>query len=219
MKKALYGLKQAPQAWFSKIESYFINEGFERCLSDPTLFTKKSEYGGILIVSLYVDDLIFIGNNEQMFAQFKNSMKEEFDMSDLGCMKYFLGVEVMQSSVGVFISQRKYANEILERFGMEHCKPVKNPIVPGNRLAKGEGGTKIDSTTYKQMVGSLMYLTATRPNLMYVVSLIAHFIEAPTMLHQQAVKRMFRYLKGTTELGIFYKKGGEERLLAYSDSD
>ena len=190
LRKALYGLKQAPRAWFSKIESYFIKEGFEKCLSDHTLFTKKSEDGGILIVSLYVNDLIFTGNNEQMFEKFKDSMKEEFDMSDLGYMKYFLGVEVVQSSVGIFISQKKYAKETLERFGMEYCKPVKNPIVPGSRLTK-DGGTEIDSTTYKQMVGSLMYLTVTRPDLMYVVSLIARFMEAPTVLHQQAVKRVF----------------------------
>ena len=82
-------------------------------------------------------------------------MKEEFDMSDLGCMNFFLGVEVVQSSIGIFISQKKYAKETLERFGKEYCKPVKNPIVPGSRLAKDEGGTKIDSTTYKKMVGSL----------------------------------------------------------------
>lgn len=159
-------------------------------MSDHTLFTKKDENGGILIVSLYVDDLIFTGNNEQMFVKFKSSMKKEFDMSDLGCMKYFLGVEVVQSSAGIFIGQKKYTNEVLERFGMEHCNPVKNPIVPGSKLAKDEGGTKIDSTVYKQMVGSLMYLTATRPDLMYVVSLIARYMEAPIVLHQQAVKRV-----------------------------
>lgn len=219
LKKALYGLKQAPRAWFSKIESYFIKEGFERCLSDHTLFTKKGKDGGTLIISLYVDDLIFTGNNKQMFEEFKSSMKEEFDMSDLGCMKYFLGVEVVQSSAGIFISQKKYANEVLERFGMEQSNSVKNPIVPGNRLSIDEGGTRINSTVYKQMVGSLMYLTATRPDLMYVVSLIARFMEAPTVLHQQAVKRVFRYLKGTTELGILYRKGGEGSLFAYSDSD
>ncbi|XP_062020877.1 secreted RxLR effector protein 161-like [Rosa rugosa] len=102
---------------------------------------------------------------------------------------------------------------------MERCNPVKNPIVPGCRLVKDEGGTRVDPTAYKQMVGSLMYLTATRPDLMYVVSLISRFMEAPTELHQQAIKRIFRYLKGTAELGIFYKRGGEESLVAFSDSD
>ncbi|XP_024171543.1 uncharacterized mitochondrial protein AtMg00810-like [Rosa chinensis] len=169
-----------------------------------------------------------------MFEQFKSSMKREFDMSDLGRMKYFLGVEVVQSSAGIFISQKKYANDVLERFGMEWCNPVKNPIVPGCRLVKDEGGIRVDATAYKQMVGSLMYLnataykqmvgslmylTATRLDLMYVVSLISRFMEAPTELHQQAVKRIFRYLKGTAEMGIFYKRGGEESLVTFSDSD
>ncbi|KAH9656846.1 hypothetical protein KPL70_022833 [Citrus sinensis] len=154
-----------------------------------------------------------------MFEQFKKSMKQEFEMSNLGRMKYFLRLEVVQGLVGIFISQRKYANEVLERFGMEHCNPVKNHIVPGCRLVKDEGGAKVNSTTYKKMVGSLMYLTATRPDLMYVVSLISRFMEALTELHQQVVKRIFRYLKGTTEMGILYKKGCEENLVAFSDSD
>ncbi|XP_050369275.1 uncharacterized mitochondrial protein AtMg00810-like [Argentina anserina] len=207
------------KAMVQEIQAIERMEGFERCLSDHTLFTKNCAGGGILIISLYVDDFIFTGNNEHMFEKFKSSMKEEFDMSHLGCIKYFLGVEVVQNSIGIFISQKKYVNEVLERFGMERLNSVKNPIVPGSRLAKDEGGIKVDSTTFKQMVGNLMYLTATRPNLMYVVNLIARFMEVPTVLHQQALKRVFRYLKRTTELGILYKKGGEESLFAYSDSD
>jgi hypothetical protein len=218
LKKALYGLKQAPRAWYSKLKSFFIKEGFQRCSSEHTLFTKAEEGGKFLVVSVYVDDLIYSGNDETMFKRFKHSMKQEFDMSDLGRMKYFLGVEVVQGSEGIFINQRKYANEVLERFGMEHCNPVKNPVVPGFKLGKDEDGTSVDATTYKQMVGSLMYLNATRPDLAYVLSLISRFMERPTKLHQQAIKRVLRYLKGTAELGIFYKRG-EEKLMAYSDSD
>jgi len=172
-----------------------------------------------LIVSLYVDDLIFTGNNIAMFERFKNSMKQEFDMSDLGRMKYFLGVEVMQNSERIFINQRKYANEVLERFSIRNCNPVKNPIIPGFKLVKDEGGVSVGATTYKQMVGSLMYMTATRPDLGFMVSLISKFMERPTELHQQVVKRVLRYIKGTTELGIFYKRGEEEKLVAYLDSD
>ncbi|RVW38412.1 Retrovirus-related Pol polyprotein from transposon TNT 1-94 [Vitis vinifera] len=138
LKKALYGLKQAPRAWYSRIEAYFIKEGFERCSCDHTLFIKTGDGGKILIVSLYVDDLIFTGNDESMFVKFKNSMKLEFDMTDLGKMKYFLGVEVLQNSEGIYISQRKYAKEVLERFGMEKSNSVKNPIVPGDRLTKNK---------------------------------------------------------------------------------
>jgi hypothetical protein len=118
LRRALYGLKQAPRAWYSRIEGYFIKEGFEKCYCEHTLFVKTKDGGKILIVSLYVDDLIFIRNNEDMFERFKESMKKEFAMSDLGKMKYFLGVEVIQDHYGIFINQKKYAHEVLERFGM-----------------------------------------------------------------------------------------------------
>lgn len=218
LKKALYGLKQAPRAWYKKLESYFIKEGFERCPSEHTLFT-KSEDENFLIVSVYVDDLIFTGNDITMIERFKRSMKQEFEMSDLGKMKYFLGVEVVQSNAGIFINQRKYANEVLERFNMKNCNPVRTPIIPGFKLVKDDTGTGVDATTYKQMVGSLMYLTTTRPDLAFVVSLISRFMEKPTELHQQAVKRVLRYIKGTADLGIFYKFSGEDKVMAYSDSD
>ena len=115
LKKALYGLKQAPRAWYNKIESYFMKEAFKRCRNEHTLFT-KIEGENFLVVSVYVDDLIFTGNEEAMFKKFKSSMKQEFDMFDLGKMKYFLGVEVVQDSGGIFIDQKKYSNKILERF-------------------------------------------------------------------------------------------------------
>ncbi|XP_050908121.1 uncharacterized mitochondrial protein AtMg00810 [Lathyrus oleraceus] len=210
---------EAPRAWFNKIESYFFNEGFERSTSDHTLFTKKEGGRDVLIMNLYVDGLIFRGSSEKMFQEFKSSMKREFEMTDLGCMRYFLGVEVTQNSNGIFICQRKYVNEVLEMFGLQNCSSVTNPIVPGCKLTKDAGGLKVDATTYKQMVGSLMYLTATRPDLVYVVSLVARFLEAPTTMHQQTMKRVLRYLRGTTELGLCYKREGEENLVAFCDSD
>ena len=169
LKKALYGLKQAPRAWFSRIEGYFTKEGFEKSCHEHTLFIKRKE-SKILIVSLYVDDLIFTSNDFLMMQSFKNSMKKEFEMTDLGEMKYFLGVEVRQTEKGIHIGQRKYAREILERFGLGDCNGVKNPMVPGSKLSKEDGGEQCDATLFKQMVGSLMYMTTTRPDLMYCVS-------------------------------------------------
>ncbi|CAL2276266.1 unnamed protein product [Prunus armeniaca] len=219
LKKALYGLKQAPRAWFSRIEAYFVNEGFEKCHSEHTLFVKVSKEGKILIVSIYVDDLIFTGDDESMIEDFKNSMMNEFDMSDLGRMRYFLGIEVLQRDDGIFICQKKYAMEVLRRFGMEESNSVLNPVVPGFKVCKDADGVKVDATFFKQVVGSLMYLTATRPDLMFVVSLISRYMGQPTELHLQAAKRALRYLKGTTDFGIFYKKGGSENLVAYANSD
>lgn len=121
LKKAFYGLRQAPRAWYSKIESYFSTENFEKCSHEPTLFVKHRGKGKILIVSLYVDDLIYIVNDEELTEAFKQFMKEKFAMTGLGKMKYFLGVEVSQCDQGIFIHQQKYVSEILTRFCMEDC--------------------------------------------------------------------------------------------------
>jgi hypothetical protein len=219
LRKALYGLKQAPRAWYSRIEACFTREGFEKCPNEHTLFTKSKE-GKILLVSLYVDDLIFTGNDKSMFDEFKKSIMLEFNMSDLGKMKHFLGVEVKQCADGIFICQKRYAREVLARFDMESANAVKNPIVPGIRLSKNEGVVRVDETLFKQVVGSLMYLTVTRPDLMYGVSLISRFMSSPTMSHWLTAKRILRYLKGTTDFAILYKKG-ESRLslMAFTDSD
>ena len=146
-------------------------------------------------------------------------MKDEFDMTDLGKMRYFLGLEVLQRSDGIFISQKKYALEVLQRFGMDKSNSVHNPIVPGFKLMKDKGGVKVDKPYYKQVVGSLMYLTATRPDMMFVVSLISRYMENPTELHLQGAKRVLRYFQGTTEFEIFYRKGGDDELVTYTDSD
>lgn len=129
--------------------------------NEQTLFIKRSKGGKILIVSVYVDDLMFTGNDEVMMCEFKSSMMREFDMSDLGKMRFFLGIEVLQRSDGIFICQRKYAMEVLKRFSMEKSNSVTSPIVPGYKLYKDEKGIKVDETYYKQLVGSLMYLSHT----------------------------------------------------------
>ncbi|PRQ33949.1 putative RNA-directed DNA polymerase [Rosa chinensis] len=219
LRKALYGLKQAPRAWFSRIEAYFLREGFEKCPSEQTLFVKTNNRGKLLIVSLYVDDLIYTGNDDAMMREFKDSMMKEFDMSDLGKMRYFLGLEVQQLQDGIFISQKKYAMDVLRRFGMEKSNAVLNPIVPGFKISKDESGIEVDGTFYKQLVGSLMYLTSTRPDLMYAVSLIARYMSQPTELHLMAAKRVLRYVKGTVGFGILYKKEASGVLTAYTDSD
>ena len=141
-----------------------------------------------MIVSLYVDDLIFTGNDESIFVKFNNSMKSEFEMTDLEKMKYFLSVMMR-------------AYYFLRSLGWKKVT-VKNPIVPGVRLTNDEKGAKINATMYRQLIGSLMYLTATRPDLMYVVSLMSRFMASPIELHLQATKRVLRYLKGTIDLGI-----------------
>ena len=148
IRKTLYSLKQAPMTWYSKIEAYFVQTSFERCLCEHTRFTKWKEEGKFLIVSLYVDGLIYTRIDKSMCDDL-NSMMLEFDMSDLGKIKYFLEVEVIQNSNEIFVCQRNYAREILARFGMDKSNSMHNPLVPFTKLTKNRVGTKVDKTLFK----------------------------------------------------------------------
>ena len=219
LKKALYGLKQAPRAWFSRIEAYFLKEGFHKYPYEHTLFVKIGDKGKLLIACLYVDDLIFIGNDDVMFKEFKKSMMVEFEMSNLGMMHYFLGIEVVQSTNEIFISQKKCVQDILDKFQMKDCNPVSTPTEFGLKLNKDHEGKKLDSTLYKQIVGSLMYLIVTRPDIMYSMSLISRYMENPTEIHLLAAKRILRYLQETRDFGLFYKKGEKLELSGFTNND
>ena len=139
LKKALYGLKQAPRAWNTRIDTYFKENGFEQCPYEHALYVKKNG-SNVLLVALYVDDLIFLGSNDQMIEEFKSTMTREFEMIDLGLMRFFLGLEVRQEETGIFISQEKYAKEILKKYKMESCNPISTPMEPGAKLSKFDGG-------------------------------------------------------------------------------
>ncbi|XP_047267681.1 uncharacterized mitochondrial protein AtMg00810-like [Capsicum annuum] len=191
----------------------------EECPYEPTFFVKIGEDGRMLIACLYVDNLIFIGNNKGMFSDFKRSMMNEFEMSDLGKMHYFLGLEVVQSNDGIFVSQKKYVQNFLNKFKMQNCNPTNIPVEFGLKLTKAGSGKKMDNTFYKQIMGSLMYLNATRPDIMYIVSLVSRYMECPTEIHLLAAKRILRYLQGTKDFGIFYRKGEKVDLIGFTDSD
>ena len=154
-----------------------------------------------------------------MMSSFKCSIMHVFEMTDMGKMKFFLGIEVSQQNNGIFICQKKYALEILKRFGMLESHEVNSPIVPGSKLSKDADGVAIDESYYKKIVGSLMYLTTIHPDLVYNVSLISRYMAKPTKLHLQAAKRILRYLKGTFDYGIMYKKVSSNDMVAYTDSD
>eukprot|EP00253_Pinus_taeda_P026496 PITA_26496 len=191
LKKALYGLKQAPRAWYSRIDVYLIENGFDKCDGEPTLYIKEND-GKIIIVALYVDDLIFMSNDASLIANFKAVMKNEFEMTDLGFLRYFLGIEVDQSENGVFISQDKYVEAVLKRFNMQNNKATVTPTLMGLKLTKEDSSKDFDPKMYKSIVGSLMYLTATRPDIMHAVSLISRFMERPKETHWQAAKKILR---------------------------
>ncbi|XP_039038603.1 uncharacterized mitochondrial protein AtMg00810-like [Hibiscus syriacus] len=197
-----------------------LNEGFQKYPNEQTFFTKGSDEDKILILSIYVDDLIYTGDDEDMIIDFKNSMMKVFDMSDLGKMRFFLCIEVLHEPNGIFLCQRKYTREVLKRFGKIESKPVNIPIVLRTKMNKDEDGVLVDGTYFKQLVRSLMFLTTTRSDIMFSASLISRYMARPTELHLQAGKRILRYLNGTSNYGILYKKGGkEEELLGFTVSD
>lgn len=218
LRKALYGLKQAPRAWNSKIDHYFRSQGFEQSRNEPSLYVKKGAQD-FLIVCLYVDDLIYVGTNPYMVKEFKEAMMKEYEMTDLGLMKYFLGIQVRQSKGEIFMSQEKYLDEVLRNFQMSNCKSISTPLATNEKLQLDDGAAKVDAKIYRSLVGSLIYLTNTRPDIVYSVSLISRFMHEPSKLHYAAAKRILRYLQGTRKLGIKYVKEKENKLVGYTDSD
>ena len=219
LKKALYGLKQAPRAWYSRIDSYFMSSGFRRSQSEPTLYIKTQGNSDTLIISLYVDDLIYTGNNEEMIQEFKHDMMKTFEMSDLGLMNYFLGIEISQENEGIFICQKWYTENLLKKFKLYGCKTVATPLVANEKMRKEDGYEKADTSRFRSLIGILLYLTTTRPYIMYATSLLSRFMQNPTQIHYGASKRILRYLQGTIDYGIWYKPTIDSKLHGYTDSD
>jgi hypothetical protein len=161
--------------------------------------------------------MIYTGN--MMLDAFRSAMKNEFEMTDLGLMKHFLGIEVDQSDHGIFISQQKYVADVLKKLKMEKCNPVDTPITLGTKLSKEYFGSVISSTLYKQLVGSLMYLTTTRPDITYATSYISRFMESPKYSYWKVGKRILRYIVGKTTYGLWYIDLADNMLTGYTDND
>ncbi|GJY76657.1 retrovirus-related pol polyprotein from transposon TNT 1-94 [Tanacetum coccineum] len=218
LKKALYGLKQAPRAWYDMLSSFLISQQFSKGVVDPTLFTRHAG-NDILLVQIYVDDIIFASTNTAMCDEFANQMTSKFKMSMMGQMSFFLGLQISQSPRGIFINQSKYASEIVKKYGLNTTDSVDTPMIETKKLDEDLQGKPVDATLYRGMIGSLMYLTASRPDLNYVVCLCARYQAKPTEKHLQAVKRIFRYLNGTINMGLWYSKDTDMSLTAYADAD
>eukprot|EP00253_Pinus_taeda_P014393 PITA_14393 len=177
LKKALYGLKQAPRAWYYRLDKYLHQQGFSKGSPDSNLYI-KIENNKLLILVVYVDDIIFGNNEEAMSQKFALVMQKEFEMSLLGEMTYFLGLQIQQNKGGVFLSQTKYLKQILKKYGMEDLKPVCTPIVTGCSLSANDESPVVHQPTYRSMIGSLLYLTGTRPDIMHAVGMMQIGLEA-----------------------------------------
>ncbi|GJT96506.1 retrovirus-related pol polyprotein from transposon TNT 1-94 [Tanacetum coccineum] len=218
LKKALYRLKQAPRAWYDKLSKYLISTGFMKGVVDPTLFTRKIGKH-ILLVQIYVDDIIFASTNPKSCQLFAHEMNSTFPMSMMGQMSFFLGLQVLQNPRGIFINQSKYALEILKIYGFDSSTPIDTPMVERPNLDEDRGGKLIDPTHFRGMVSSLMYLSASRPDIVFAICMCARYQAKPTDKHLHAIKRIFRYLKRTIHMGLWYPKDSGFALKSFADAD
>ena len=176
LRKALYGLKQAPRAWNQKIDSFFYSKGSRRSLADPNLYIYRSS-GIVTLVVLYVDDLIITGGDADNVAATKAALRSAFEMTDLGLLHFFLGLEVCQTQRGTFISQQRYVSELLEAFGMENARSITSPMDPNSKMSVFDSSAPADATQYRHLVGSLIWLLNTRLDLSFsVVGLLSSFM-------------------------------------------
>jgi len=214
----LYGLKQAPRQWYERLNNFLLSHGYERGMIDNTLFIKKSN-SEIFLVQIYVDDIIFGATQDSLCEEFVAAMKCEFEMSMMGELSFFLGLQVKQTKDGIFLCQSKYCKEILKKFEMESCKEASTPMSSSCYMDADAAGKGVDQTKYRGLIGSLLYLTTSRQDIMFVVCLCAKFQANPKESHIKAAKRILKYLKGTSTIGLWYPSHSPIHLIDYSDSD
>jgi hypothetical protein len=218
LRKALYGLKQAPRSWYGRLRGFLFERGFEMGKVDQTLLLLK-QGRDILIVQVYVDDIVFGGSSNSLVARFADNMSREFEMSMMGELQFFLELQIKQSKEGMFVHQAKYTKDIVRKFKMEDSKAMATPMSTTTALDADEEGEHVDQKQYRSMIGSLLYLTVTRPDIQFSVCLGARFQASPRTSHRQAVKRIFRYLRHTPNFGLWYSASSSLALHGFSDAD
>ena len=216
--KSLYGLKQAPRQWFAKLSAALIESGFKQSKSDYSLFT-KCEGHTITAILVYVDDLLIAGSYISSIEAAKTFLSSQFHMKDLGNLRYFLGISVDRSNQGFFLSQIKYLQDVLKYYNMLNCKKLKLPMDTHLKLTEDMGTPLEHPEEYQKLIGKLIYLTLTRPDIAYPIHLLSQFMHKPTSAHFQTGKRVLRYLAGSMEQGILLSSASAAKLNAYCDSD
>jgi len=217
LRRALYGLKQAPRAWYERFVSVITEAGFSPSPHDPALFIHTSSRGRTLLL-LYVDDMLITGDDAEHISLVKRHLSQQFQMTDLGPLSYFLGIEVSRSDKGYYISQSKYIQDLIARSGITDTRTAVTPMDIHLQLRPTDGTPLEDPARYRHIVGSLVYLTVTRPDIAHVVHILSQFVRAPTSVHFGHLLRVLRYLRGTSSRGLFYAHDNSLQLHAYSDS-
>lgn len=218
LKRSLYGLKQAPRAWFEKFRNPLLSFSFVQSQYDSSLFLCKTDKGIVLLL-VYVDDIVITGSDTQLMSQLQERLQGSFHMKDLGPLTYFLGLEVHTSPAGIFLHQHKYTKDLIALAGLQEGRLVDTPLEVNVKYQRNDGDFLSDPSLYRQLVGSLNYLTITRPDISFAVQQVSQFMQAPTHLHLAAVRRIVRYLNGTSHRGLFFSVESPLRLTTYSDAD
>jgi hypothetical protein len=216
--KALYGLKQAPRAWFSRLSTRLLQLSFHGCKSDTSLFIYRTQ-AELIFFLIYVDDIIVTGPNSSSINSLLSHLQQDFAVKDLGPLNFFLGVEAIKSDHSFYLSQRRYISDLLRKTNMHEAKPISSPMASSTSLSKFQGTPLSDPSSYRSTVGSLQYLSLTRPDIAFAVNKICQFMTNPTDLHWSAVKRILRYLKHTSHHSLFLHKDSNFTIQTFSDAD
>ncbi|XP_019168829.1 PREDICTED: uncharacterized protein LOC109164734 [Ipomoea nil] len=217
LQRSLYGLKQALRAWFKRLHDFLLSAGFKSSKTDVSLFYYTSGIARVYLL-FYVDDIIMMGNDSTLVDTILQRLASTFKIRDLGSPGFFLGIETVSSTSGMFLSQRRYMTDLLGRSGMVDCKPLTMPAAV-TKTATPSAQLYDNPTQYRRIVGALQYLTITRPDLSYAVNRLCQFMHAPTEEHWGMVKRVLRYVKGTLSYGLRISPSASSDIHAYSDSD
>ncbi|XP_049935313.1 uncharacterized mitochondrial protein AtMg00810-like [Nymphaea colorata] len=213
LNKSIYGLKQSPRCWFVKLSDAIVSYGFNQSRADLTS-------GNVFIAMLaYVDDLIICGNNLEGIQNFKDYLRNCFKMKDLGDLKYFLGLELTRTKQGILLTQRKYTCDLLDEVGLLGAKPMETPIEYRLNLSATDGQPLKNATTYRRLVGKLIYLTITRPDIMFSVHVLSRHMQQPTTTHLDSAMKVLRYLKKNPGQGLLFSQNCNYELKAYCDAD
>ena len=202
LKKSLYGLKKSPRAWFDRFAKSVTKQGYTQCQADHTLFVKFSSEKKIAVLIVYVDDIILTGDYEEELLGMKKHLAKEFEIKDLGYLRYFLGMEVVRSKKGIFFSQRKYVLDLLKETGMLGCKPADTPMDSTKKIGTEKNSAPVDKGRYQRLIGRLIYLSHTRPDIGFSISVVSQFMNNPIEEHMEAVNTILRYLNMTLRIGL-----------------
>lgn len=216
--KSIYGLRQASRQWYSKFSNALLLAGFSQSQSDNTLFTKGSGSSFVALL-VYVDDIIIAGPSSSHIQDLKDFVSHHFKLKNLGSLKFFLGLEIAQSQTGICLSQRHYSLKLLEDVGLLASKPVHTPMEPRLRLSSSEGELLTDVSQYRRLIGRLLYLTLSRPDIVFAVHKLSQFVSKPRIPHLQAVHHLLRYIKSAPGQGVFFPANTSLHIRAFSDAD